>query len=226
MAEPACGTADASAPQAGPHRPERTCILTRRHGGPEDLLRFVLGPGEIIVPDLKRKLPGRGVWVDATAQTLGEAVQRGAFAKAFRKKVIVPDDLVGQVDGLLAQDALQALSLARKAGALVLGATKIEESARKVVALLHAREAAEDSVGRLAQVVFRAREGTSVPIVSGEFTIEQLSLSLGRELVVHAALIAHAASSYAMGRLSALQRFRGRRETGAAAKALPRVMNE
>jgi predicted RNA-binding protein YlxR (DUF448 family) len=47
--------------------PERTCIVTRAKGLPEDMIRFVVGPGAIVVPDIRRKLPGRGVWVTARA---------------------------------------------------------------------------------------------------------------------------------------------------------------
>ena len=47
------------------HEPERTCIVTRAVKPVAELIRFVLGPDDQVVPDLKHKLPGRGVWVTA-----------------------------------------------------------------------------------------------------------------------------------------------------------------
>ncbi|MEM9899578.1 MAG: DUF448 domain-containing protein, partial [Pseudomonadota bacterium] len=41
---------------------ERTCIVTGKKAPGRQLLRFVLAPDGIIVPDLAAKLPGRGVW--------------------------------------------------------------------------------------------------------------------------------------------------------------------
>src|SRR5882724_11710040 len=51
-----------SAPPAGPLR---TCIVTGEEGTPERMIRFVVGPQGEVVPDLARKLPGRGLWVRA-----------------------------------------------------------------------------------------------------------------------------------------------------------------
>ena len=42
-----------------------------------------------MVPDLKRKLPGRGIWVTATRQALPSAVARKAFARGFKRDVRV-----------------------------------------------------------------------------------------------------------------------------------------
>ena len=53
---------------------ERMCVATRTVRPVDDMIRFVVGPDGEAVPDLKRKLPGRGVWVTATA---GCAVRRG-----------------------------------------------------------------------------------------------------------------------------------------------------
>ena len=64
--------------------PERTCVVTRRKGQPDDMIRFVAAPDGTVVPDLKRKLPGRGVWVTASAATVAEAVKKGSFARGLR----------------------------------------------------------------------------------------------------------------------------------------------
>ena len=83
------------------------------------MIRFVLGPGETVVPDIRRKLPGRGVWVTASAARVEEAVKRQAFARGFKKKVGAPENLAAEVEALLTQDCLQALSIANKAGQVV-----------------------------------------------------------------------------------------------------------
>ena len=132
---------------------DRTCIVTRRQAAPDELIRFVLSPDGAVVADIRRKLPGRGCWVTAERRHVDEAARKGAFARAFRKKVAVNADLGGQVDGVLAKSALGSLGLARKAGAVALGAAKVEAGVRSGAALfvLHAVEAAEDGVRKIAQ---------------------------------------------------------------------------
>jgi predicted RNA-binding protein YlxR (DUF448 family) len=81
------------------HIPERTCIVTREAGGPAELMRFVLGPGDEVVPDLRNKLPGRGAWVTPTAAAVGEAVRRKLFARAFKQPVAAPRAMPRPTDG-------------------------------------------------------------------------------------------------------------------------------
>src|SRR5690606_29284027 len=120
------------------------CIVTGRQSAPGELLRFVLGPDGTVVPDIRRRLPGRGCWVTACRRKVDEAARKKAFARAFGRAVTIPDDLGGMVDDILARSALGALGLARKAGAVALGATKVEGTVRNGSALfvLHAFEAA------------------------------------------------------------------------------------
>ena len=49
--------------------PSAACALTRARRPKDELIRFVLGPDGTIVPDLKEKLPGRGVWLTAAHDT-------------------------------------------------------------------------------------------------------------------------------------------------------------
>ena len=76
--------------------PVRTCIVTGEEAAPERMIRFVVGP-DGVVPDLKRKLPGRGVWVTADKAVLAEAVARKAFARSFKRDVKVAADLADRV---------------------------------------------------------------------------------------------------------------------------------
>src|SRR5262245_13426486 len=92
---------------------ERMCALTRDVKPTSELIRFVIGP-EGIVPDLAHKLPGRGLWITATATALKEATARKIFARGYKKEVQVPQNLVETTERLLERDALNALSIARK----------------------------------------------------------------------------------------------------------------
>src|SRR6185295_11150150 len=124
--------------------PLRQCAVSRAHKPPEELIRFVAGPDGAIVPDLARRLPGRGVWVDATREAVAEAVRRKAFAKSLKQNVSVPADLPDLVERLLQKRLAEAVSLANKAGLLVAGFAKVEEliEAGQAVALIHAADAA------------------------------------------------------------------------------------
>ena len=179
--------------------PERTCIVTRRKGAPETMIRFVVGPDEVVVPDIRRKLPGRGVWVDAEERNVAAALRKGAFARGFKAKVTVPPTLAADVDALLGRDALQSLAMANKAGLVVAGFAKVEAAIHggKVAAVLHAAEAGDDGIRKMDAVLRRARERSeesgrtarvSAPASIKLFSTEQLELALGRTNVIHAAL--------------------------------------
>src|SRR5271169_3550614 len=81
---------------SGPRGRERTrlCAATRTVQPVSDLIRFVVGPGGEAVPDVKSKLPGRGIWVTATRDAMGEAIKRKAFARGFKREVRLTPDLV------------------------------------------------------------------------------------------------------------------------------------
>src|SRR5690348_14115757 len=109
-----------------PRATERLCVVTRTVRTVEELLRFVVGPDGAVVPDLKRKLPGRGFWITATREALGEAVRRQALRRVFRSDVTTPPDLVSVVERLLERSVLDALAIAHKAGQIVNGFVKVE----------------------------------------------------------------------------------------------------
>jgi len=88
----------------------RRCALTRARRPKDELIRFVLGPEGTIVPDLREKLPGRGVWLTAAHDTVAEAVKRNVFARALKAEAKAPEGLAAQVDRLLAGAALSVLS--------------------------------------------------------------------------------------------------------------------
>ena len=192
--------------------PERTCIVTRTKGGKDALIRFVLGPDKTVVPDIRAKLPGRGAWVLADRSALDLAIKRKAFARAFKAEVTFPADLPAMVDRLLEADALQALSFANKAGLVTSGSMKVEKALaeKPVVGLVHATEAADDGVRKIAAAARRrfGDEADRLPRVE-IFATEQLDLALGRTHVIHAGLAAGAASEGFIARSLRLKRYRG-----------------
>jgi predicted RNA-binding protein YlxR (DUF448 family) len=194
------------------HEPERTCIVTREAKGPAGLIRFVLGPDHQVVPDLRHKLPGRGVWVTARSDLVEEAAKRRLFSRAFKTEAKAPETLAQDIERLLRDDLRQGLALANKAGAVVTGFFKVESAItdKPIVALIHAAEAAEDGRRKLANQL-RKRFGeaiSSIPVIQ-ELSNDELDLALGRTHVIHAALVAGAGSDGFLNRWHRYRTFRG-----------------
>ena len=199
---------DAEAADSGPLR---LCAVSRAQKPPEELIRFVAGPDGKIVPDLARRLPGRGVWVDGTREAVAEAVRRKAFAKSLKQNVSVPADLPNLVEWLLQKRLAEAVSIANKAGLLVAGFAKVEEliEAGQAVALIHAADAAADGVGKLDRK-FKALRGyeDASPAIVRELAGAELSLAMGRPNVIHAAAAEGGASLRLIEEARRLGRYR------------------
>jgi predicted RNA-binding protein YlxR (DUF448 family) len=182
------------------HVPERKCILSGGHGARDNLIRLALGPDGEVLPDVRAKAPGRGAWIGVDRAALEQAQAngklKGALARAFKSGDLrIPEDLPERTEGALRQAALDRLGLEARAGTLLTGSEKIEVAARRGEAhlLLHAADAGEDGVRRLGQA-FRVGECEGEPLViPAERPI--LSLALGRQNVVHIALIDRAAAA-------------------------------
>ena len=190
------------------HTPERKCILSGEHGPCDGLIRLAVSPDGEVLPDVRAKAPGRGAWIGVARAEL-EAAQakgrlKGALARAFKGAPLrIPDDLGERIETALRQAALDRLGLEARSGTLVTGSERIETAARKgeVHLLLHAADASEDGNGKLDQAW---RVGGGEPqglVIPAERAI--LSLALGRQNVVHIALIDRAAAArvrHALGR--------------------------
>jgi predicted RNA-binding protein YlxR (DUF448 family) len=152
------------------------------------LIRFVEGPSGV-VPDLGRKLPGRGVWVAAERAAVDRARKQGLFARALKKKVQVAEDLSGQVEALLMRRLLASLGLAKKAGELVNGFEKTQAAivSEQAAFIIEALDGASDGRRKLLDTMRRA---ASRARLVGLFTSGELGLALGAENVVHIALLA------------------------------------
>lgn len=190
---------------------ERTCIVSGAKGAPEAMLRFVVAPDGSVVPDIRRKLPGRGVWTRLSAEAVRLAAQKQAFSRAFRLRADAPATLSADVDGLLEQDALQSLSMANKAGLVATGAFKTESAIENgdVAGLIEAGDGAPDGARKLARAL-HAKFGESaatIPVVDA-FSSEHLGLALGKANVIHAALKSGAPTSAFLARVERLRRYR------------------
>jgi predicted RNA-binding protein YlxR (DUF448 family) len=196
------------------HVPERTCILTRRKGTKNELIRLALGPDGSVHPDVRARAPGRGAWIGVTRADLDDANARGklraALQRAFKTNdVTVSADLGERVEQALRQTALDRLGMEARAGNLINGADKVENAARagKAALLIHAGDASEDGRRRLDQawrVGGGAQQGVIFPL---DRTI--LSMALGRENVVHVALTDPAAASRVRHALARWRAFNG-----------------
>jgi len=189
---------------------ERFCAATGAVTPVDDMIRFVVAPDGTVVPDLKRRLPGRGVWITATRPALRSALARKAFARSFKRDVRVTPDLVESTERLLERAALDALAIAHKAGRTVTGFAKVEAALTRVdrvVALIHASDAAEDGIRKLATSLRERPDAQKIAIIT-TFATSQLDLALGRANVVHAVLVAGPESEAFMARLARLERFR------------------
>lgn len=216
---------------------ERSCIVSREAGPPEGLIRFVAGPDGAVVPDIRGKLPGRGVWVTGRRDMVETAARKNLFARGLKTAVTVPEGLADLVDRLLAEAALGALSMSRKAGACVTGFGQVTDAigGGGVAAVIHAREAADDGRRKIAQAIRRRlraetetdyedddgpeaasdaaisqhRPPSGPKVISGIFGSNELDLALGGTNVIHAALLAGGASASFLKCAAALALYRG-----------------
>lgn len=203
---------------------ERFCALTREVKPVTELMRFVVGPAGEAVPDLKRKLPGRGLWITATREAIGDAVKRNVFSRGFKREMKVSRDLAAEVERLLAKSALDALAIAGKAGNVVTGFAKVEAAlaGAGVLAVVHASDAASDGKRKLNSALQRNNQSQNGEMALIEaFPGEDLDLALNRPNVVHAAVLAGPASETFLARVARLMRYRSGKSPDSITAAAP-----
>jgi hypothetical protein len=189
----------------------RQCALTRTERPLEDLVRFVLGPGGQLAPDLAGRLGGRGVWVTATHAAVDAAARTGVFSKALKSKVKADTTLADLVDRQLFERARQSLSFASKAGLLIAGYVKVDQAldAGTVAVLIQAYDAADDGAERLQRKFSGMLSDQGRPaLILRHFGIADLSMALGRPHVVHAALTEGGQTHAVLRDCRRLERFR------------------
>jgi predicted RNA-binding protein YlxR (DUF448 family) len=195
----------------------RMCAVTRRVRPIDELIRFVVAPSGEVIPDLKRKLPGRGLWVSGSQLAVAEAIRRHQFSKGFKRDVRVAPTLAADTETLLVRFVIEVLAMAAKAGQVISGFGKVADALERrqvqgqIKALIHASDGAADGIRKLDAIVRQnagnGEEFAEIPVVTA-LTSEQLDLALGRSNVIHAALLAGPASKTFLSRSHVLVRYR------------------
>jgi predicted RNA-binding protein YlxR (DUF448 family) len=178
--------------------PERRCVLSGEVAGRGEMLRLAVSPDGDVLPDALAKAPGRGAWIGVDRGALAEALANGklkaALARAFKNgRLAIPDDLPERAEKALIRALLDRLGLEMRTGRLILGSDRIANEARmgKIAALYHAADASDDGSRKLDQA-FRVgsdAEGTGLAGVRLPLDRTALSVALGRDNVVHLALV-------------------------------------
>lgn len=163
--------------------PERKCIATGESQPKTGLVRFCIGPDDVVVPDILGRLPGRGIYVAADRAAITRAATKGLFSRAARKPVKVPEGLADLVESLLARRVVDLVSMSRKANAAVMGYEKVKDwlQSGKARVLVQASDGSERGKTKL-----RPPEGEGTFI--GLLTAGEMGLAFGRERAIHAAL--------------------------------------
>ena len=195
---------------------ERRCALTHEVKPAAELIRFVVGPDDVLVPDTDARAEGRGVWISVGEKQVAEAVRKKSFAKSLKTNVTVPDDLPALTRLRLEQRFVSSLQMARKAGQLLTGATKVKSALEigHALALITATDAAEDGRKKLLATLKGSskaaeEQGLDVAFVPHFELLDsvQLGLALGIENVIHAAPTQGPAGEAAVKRAEKLARY-------------------
>ena len=195
---------------------ERRCALTHEVKPAAELIRFVVGPDDVLVPDTDAKADGRGVWISLGARNVAEAIKKKSFARSLKTAVTVPDDLPALTQLRLQQRFVSSLQMARKAGQLLTGAMKVKAALEtgEAIALLSATDAADDGKKKLLATLKAADKAAQEQGLEAadrpHFELldsAQLGLALGIENVIHAAPTQGAAGEAAVKRAERLARY-------------------
>jgi uncharacterized protein len=182
---------------------ERSCIVSREAQPKDGLLRFVVSPDGVLIPDVAEKLPGRGLWLSCSVHMLHHALEQHAFNKAARQKLVIPDGLDSLIEKQLLQRVQHWLSLAVKAGEVVSGFVKVEAwlASRRVVLLLEASDGASDGKEKIKRLA-------SGVLCKQILTRDELGDALGKADAVHVAVASGGIAEYLLRDLRRLAGFR------------------
>jgi hypothetical protein len=189
--------------------PLRTCIVTGETMAPERMIRFVVGPDGDVVPDLARRLPGRGMWLKAERAIVEQAIAKKAFSRAARAAVNAAADLPQRIEMLLLDRVLEDLSRARRAGRAVAGFVKVEQliGRRRAGLAVVASEADGDGLAKLEATGIAIERLGDAALLGGVF---------GREQAVYVAVARDDASGQFIHRIAGgAARWRRYRSNGA-----------
>jgi len=162
----------------------RKCIVTGEVMEKSHLLRFVVTPDRILVPDLHKKLSGKGIYVSSSYKHLKYAIEKNLFAKVLKQNVKVTNELLPIVENILHKNALNAISLARKSGDAVIGFDKVMEAVtlKKVDFILEANNAGNDGHKKLQHKAENL-------LIYRLFSVEELDKALDKVNTVYLAFL-------------------------------------
>lgn len=174
---------------------ERRCLVSGAMKPRAEMIRFVIGPEAVVVPDLSEKLPGSGMWVSARQDLIQDAAKKNLFAKFSKTEAHPSKTLAQDVAALLRKRCLQLLGLAKGAGITILGEAQTEAALRagKLALHLHADDAA------------RALDNRRGVPLCGLFSRLELGEALGFEQLVYAGLTAHGLTEKLIREIGRLQ---------------------
>jgi len=184
--------------------PDRKCIATGEVQPKFGLIRFVAGPDGQIVPDIRDKLPGRGVYVTADRQIIDQAIAKKLFARGLKQPVQVPDGLADEIERQLVRRVVDLISMARKSGDAVAGYEKVKSwlGAEQAQVLIQALDGSGRGKSKLSTPHF----GQYIGCLSAD----ELGMAFGRQTVIHAALASGGLSKRVV---EEAQRLQGMRKT-------------
>lgn len=162
----------------------RRCLASGESKPKAELIRFVVSPDGLAVPDLAEKLPGRGLWLSLDYALACKAVRAKLFSRAAKQSVQVAEDLPDRLAELLKRRALDGLGLAKRAGLVAAGHDKVRSRLERgqVRLLLQACDGAEEPRKKMWN--FAQAQSPGVELFE-PFLAEELGAALGREPCVH-----------------------------------------
>jgi predicted RNA-binding protein YlxR (DUF448 family) len=110
--------------------PQRSCLGCRTGKDKQHLIRFVLAPGNEVLPDLDSKLPGRGAYTCIDRRCLEKAIELRSFKRSFKCDVTVMS--TAHLTELISQQLLVKITgligLANKAGLITSGGSLVGDA--------------------------------------------------------------------------------------------------
>jgi hypothetical protein len=119
-------------PRKQKDKPQRSCLGCHQSRDRDALIRFVLSPQGELVADIEAKLPGRGAYTCVSRTCLLAALKQRQFSRAFKRDVVSvkPEEMTGQVGGIMQKRILSYIGLANKAGQIISGGSLVCDAIR------------------------------------------------------------------------------------------------
>jgi len=161
--------------------PQRSCLGCRDIKAKDDLLRFVLDPEGNVVPDVAKKLPGRGAYTCFSRSCLEMAIKKRQFGRSFKgmAKTASAEEMLSLVTALQTERISATIAMANKAGRVVSGSDTVMDALRKgnVSLLILAEDISNESAAKFLAIAGKTG------VESFRFSLkEQLGSPLGKDI--------------------------------------------